>query len=132
MLAVMNSNSLEGHYINDWGNHVPDACRIRVEANDTVTCQCRCGNCCERLIIEVDVEDAEREPRIASACQPLHDGSPEIIAYRLNDARNEWACHFFDRETRRCTIYDTRPLLCRVVNCDEARAGDEQREILGG
>lgn len=123
-------DSLDGHYINDWGNHVPDACRICVEANDTVSCHCQCGNCCERLIIEVDVEDGEREPRIAAECLPLRDGSPEIVGYRLNDQENGYACRFFDRTKRLCQIYDTRPLLCRIFNCDEARESEEQRDIL--
>ncbi len=69
------------------------------------------------------MRDAEREPRIAAECGPivcdLRTGEREVIGYMLNSSENEYACRFFDRQTRRCTIYETRPLVCRVFNCDE-------------
>ena len=39
----------------------------------------------------------------------------------LNEEQNQYACRFFDRETRLCTIYDTRPLVCRLFDCDTER-----------
>ncbi len=124
---------VESHDINEFGKHDPDDCDLCLEIDNTVKCDCHCGNCCERLIIEVDVEDGEREPRIAAECQPLFDsfeGEQVPIGYRLNDDENGLACRFFDREARLCTIYDTRPFLCRIFNCDEARASEEQRDSL--
>jgi Fe-S-cluster containining protein len=111
------------HQLDEDGEHDSDACEVCFEAEHSVTCECRCGNCCERLLIEVSVRDALREPRI-KVCGPIYDdnfgqGPKDLIGYMLNDRDNDFACRFFDRETRRCIIHDTRPLICRVFNCDE-------------
>lgn len=53
----------------------------------------------------------------------------EVIGYVLNSADNEYACTFLDRETNRCTIYETRPLTCRLSDCDND--GREQLIELG-
>jgi hypothetical protein len=51
--------------------------------------ECRCGECCRRLIIEVAVEDAEREPKIKKLGSPTYlpgiltcSGKAELIGYR--------------------------------------------------
>ena len=36
----------------------------------------------------------------------------------LNSEENGGACVFFDGATNLCGIYSTRPLLCRLFNCD--------------
>ncbi|MCH7752327.1 MAG: YkgJ family cysteine cluster protein [Planctomycetes bacterium] len=36
----------------------------------------------------------------------------------LNDKANDYACLFFDPDTRLCTIWQTRPLCCRLFDCD--------------
>ncbi len=89
-----------------------------------VTCSCRCGECCRRLLIEAEVEDAEREPKIAAMGSPLKGFDNELVGYLLN-SRDDMACVFLDRSTNRCTIYGSRPLLCRVFDC-----GGEGREQL--
>ncbi len=76
-------------------------------------------------MIEVSFRDAEREPRIKTECKTLRDFD-EPIGYYLNDPDNNYACHFFDRETRRCTINETRPAICRIFNCDEERQGEKE------
>lgn len=111
------------HQLDEDGEHDSDACEVCFEAEHSVTCECRCGNCCERLLIEVSVRDALREPRIKE-CGPIYDdnfgqGPKDLIGYMLNDGDNNSACRFFDRQSRRCTIHDTRPLICRVFDCDE-------------
>ena len=64
--------------------------------------------------------DAEREPRIAESGVPLMDdmrtGVKEQVGWMLG--RTDGHCVFFDPEQRLCTIYDTRPLECRIFNCD--------------
>ena len=99
------------------------------------TCECRCGECCRRLLIEVDLEDAEREPRIKELGSPTYtderltrSGKRELEGYLLN-SRDDMACVFLDREKNLCTIYETRPLGCRVFDCD--REGREQMIELG-
>jgi len=109
--------SLESHDLDGDGDHDPDQCELCLEKNCSKICDCKCGECCERLIIEVTHRDAEREPRIRE-CQPIKGFTEEQIGYLLNDPENDHACHFFDRTTRLCTIYQTRPLCCRLFNCD--------------
>ena len=116
---------IDTHDLDEEGEHDPDDCELCLEQNCTVKCDCQCGNCCERLMVEASFRDAEREPRIKQECKTLRD-LEEPIGYYLNDSANNYACHFFDRETRRCTIYDTRPAICRIFNCDEERHGDKQ------
>src|SRR5690242_12073591 len=105
------------------GDHYPDECELCIETEHTKCCSCRCGKCCESLIIEVSLRDAEREPRIAAECGPIVDdmrtGEREVIGYMLNHKDNDYACRFFDRTTRLCTIHETRPLVCRVFDCDK-------------
>ena len=48
----------------------------------------------------------------------------------LNDAEKQRACHFFDLETRLCTIYETRPLMCQLFDCDRERESETLRDVL--
>ena len=98
-------------------------------------CECRCGECCRRLLIEVDLDDAEREPRIKDLGSPTYtderltrSGKRELEGYLLN-SHEDMACVFLDRQTSLCTIYETRPLACRVFDCDGE--GREQMIELG-
>jgi len=115
-----------GHVVDSEGSHDPDGCELCVERNCTVDCQCRCGNCCELLLIEASLRDAEREPRIVELGSPIWDDEMDIFhgqkvvgGYLLNRTDNGGACAFFDRQTRLCTIHATRPLVCRLFNCDQ-------------
>lgn len=97
--------------------HDPDACELCLLTREK-KCECRCGRCCELLLIETTLRDGEREPRIPAGCSPIYGGIGEeriLIGWLLNDGG---ACHFFDKETRLCTIYETRPLCCRLFDCD--------------
>jgi Fe-S-cluster containining protein len=94
---------------------------------------CRCGECC-RMIIEAELEDAQREPRIKNVGSPIYEGpeltasgEKELIGYLLNRPDNGYACGFLDRSTNLCGIYETRPWVCRVFDCD--RDGQELVQI---
>jgi Fe-S-cluster containining protein len=96
-----------------------------------VQCECRCGECC-RMIIEADVDDAKREPKIAERGSPIYTpaeltgtGKDELEGYMLNDAANGYACTFLNTATNLCSIHPTRPWVCRAFDCD-----GEQREEL--
>ena len=85
------------------------------------------------MLIEVDVRDAEREPRIKEVGSPIYtpaelseSGQRELSGYLLNAAANGHACAFLDRQTNLCTIYPTRPLVCRLFDCD----GEEREELV--
>ena len=117
--------SLREHRFDEDNVHHEDECDLCIERNGSVSSTCRCGNCCERLILETSLSDAEREPRIAAECAKIRHFQDELVGYLLNDPRNGGACHFLDCQSRLCTIYETRPLMCRVFNCDaERRSGD--------
>jgi Fe-S-cluster containining protein len=70
------------------------------------------------------LQDAEREPQIAERAKPIYtaakltrSGLRELEGYLLNG--DDLACMFLDQATNLCTIYDTRPLACRLfeINC---------------
>ena len=110
--------SIDQHDYDEDGHHDDEGCYHCWEKQHGCVSECRCGDCCRSLILEADVRDAENEPRIATECQPFRDIGPEVAGYRLNDPKKGNACHFLDLETNLCSIYATRPLMCRVFNCD--------------
>src|SRR5262245_61473157 len=52
--------------------HDPDECYSCLAGRPPLLSECRCGNCCRSLIIEVRLEDALREPRIAELASPIY------------------------------------------------------------
>ena len=76
-----------------------------------------------RLIIEVGCTDAAYKPRIKDQGSPLYahpdwtsSGQQELEGYLLN--ATDGPCVFLDRRTNLCSIYDTRPWVCRLFDCD--------------
>ena len=128
--TVIAMTPLDAHNFDEDGEHDPDECELCFERAESVSCECRCGHCCERLILEASLRDGEREARIAAECRPIKDIGPDIVGYLLNDKQNGNACHFFNRATLECAIYETRPLMCRVFNCDQERVSAELGHIL--
>ena len=51
---------------------------------------------------------------VAGGLKPL---SVELI--KLKGTGREWNCCYFDKTANSCTIYDRRPLACRVLKCWE-------------
>ncbi len=85
------------------------------EAGTEVKSDCRCGECC-RMIIETEIEDAKREPKIAERGSPIYmpaevteSGQMELVGYLLNDEKNQGACTFLDTSTNLCSIYENQP-----------------------
>jgi len=83
----------------DWGDEDFDEMEPPAEVKNA----CRCGECCRRLIIEVGLEDAEREPKIAEKGSPIYTDyrltaskQPELEGYLLNDTTgDDHACVFW-------------------------------------
>ena len=124
----------KGHEFDEDGWHDEDECRVCLESKAVVN-DCRCGVCC-RLLIEVGVEDAEREPLIREKGSPIYlpaevteSGQKELVGYLLNGQSNEQACAFLDSATNLCQIHATRPLVCRLFDCQGE--GREQLIELG-
>ena len=111
---------LDEHQLDFEDYHDESECELCIEQQEARCCDCRCGKCCETAIVEASFRDAEREPRIAETGMPLMDdmrtGVKEQIGWMLG--RKDGHCVFFDPAKRLCTIYETRPLECRVFNCD--------------
>jgi Fe-S-cluster containining protein len=117
----MTTPSWQQHQMDEDGDHDPEECYACL-SEQAVSCDCRCAECCKRLIIEATVEDAEREPLIAEKGSPIYahpelteSGKPELEGYMLNGGKG---CVFLNPETSLCGIYETRPLSCRLFNCD--------------
>lgn len=77
----------------------------------------QCGACCRNLIIEAELEDVLREPRIASECKLLNgNGKLRIIESQYMIACGKTAPCPFDVITEsggsQCSIYPTRPNVC--------------------
>ncbi len=86
-----------------------------------------CGACCGAYLIFASMDDAAREPRIPSETRKLAGWleTPQW-AYQLYPLPFLEACCFLDAD-RRCTIYETRPVVCREFAagsepCQQARA----------
>ena len=90
--------ALDTHDLDQYDEHDPDECELCMENTESVTSDCRCGNCCENLLIETSLRDAEREPRIAAECKTLRDIGPDIIGYLLNrcpsQTTHQDSCHW--------------------------------------
>jgi Fe-S-cluster containining protein len=131
--TVQSCNASPGHDLDDDGVHDPDECTacLLTKAKE---CICRCGECCRQLLIEVLAEDADREPKIKERGTPIFDdmnptGEKVLVGYFLNDQEGS-GCVFLAQQSNLCTIYETRPLVCRLFNCDEGE-GFEQLVELG-
>ena len=77
-------------------------------------CQ-RCGECCLRMLIEIDQEDIDREGQLADYCRPLRspftgEADGESWGYNMSHVGG---CPFLDDKTCECMIYETRPKICR-------------------
>ena len=126
--------SLEGHTLDEDGDHDEETCSTCLLGQE-VKNECKCGQCC-KLIVEVELGDAEREPKIKELGLPIYmdaelteSGQRELSGYLLNVQSNEYACAFLDRESNLCKIYPTRPLVCRLFDCQGE--GREQLIELG-
>ena len=97
----------------------------RFTPEDQYTCDL-CGACCQTYSIFASPEDARREPRIVSECQKLAEHLDDgRFSLRLFPLPFLDACPFLG-EDKGCTIYETRPRVCRVIvagdaQCQEAR-----------
>ena len=68
--------------------HDPDECELCLIQNDVrCLCSCRCGLCCEHMIIEATALDARREPKIRERGSIIDEGGeipPDQAGWMLN------------------------------------------------
>ncbi len=117
---------LDEHQFDEDGLHYVDDCEPCFEQNHSVGCERKCGRCCEQMIIETSLRDADREPRIRQ-CPTLRGFADEIEGYLLNG--EDGPCTFFDLSTRLCIIHETRPLVCRVFHCEKKPPSEEEGRV---
>src|SRR6266852_3049653 len=70
-LMTFPDDSLDGHTLDEDGEHDEEGCWQCLHSQTAET-TCRCGECCRRLIVEVELEDAEREPKIKEFGSPIY------------------------------------------------------------
>ena len=99
-------------------------------------CQ-RCGTCCraggpalhleDRALVQsgkVPLKDLYTiragelaRDNVQGTLQPV---TSELI--KIKGVRRTWTCCYYDPESKGCTIYEDRPLECRVLNCRDTAA----------
>jgi hypothetical protein len=112
--------------------HDPEQCLLCWDLRPAVSCTCRCGRCCEAMILEANSFDVRREPKIAQRADPITEGGTiplEVADWFLNGPGGP--CVFFHRDPDNgqgvCEIHATRPLMCRLFDCatcEFARPGE--------
>lgn len=100
---------------------------------DTAGCE-RCGKCCLQGGPALHQKDIEliRSGRLKRsdlitvregelALQPTTDEPQPVTSefLKLRGQPGSWTCAFFDEADSACTIYQDRPLACRVFDCKE-------------
>lgn len=103
----------------------------------------KCGTCCERGGPALHIEDRDllHSGKISLAdlvtiregemVVQLDSGKPEVSEVELvkfQGRDGKWSCRFLDPGVRTCTIYEHRPLSCRLMKC---WAPDEVLAIAG-
>ena len=104
---------------------------------DTATTECRrCGTCCKKGGPCFHLEDKgliekgvilskylytirKGEPSFDNVKGSISPATTDII--KIKGRNGSWTCVFFDEKNTECTIYDTRPLECRVLKCWDTR-----------
>jgi len=80
------------------------------------------GYCCSYPVIELTKRDLERLAKYFGLSKKKTrkkftkkdpDGRAPYAMRRKKDEHFGNICHFFDRDERRCTIYEARPKVCR-------------------
>lgn len=104
---------------------------------DTTTTECRrCGTCCKKGGPSFHLEDkvlVENGIILSKHLYTIRKGelsfdnvkgcilpaSSDII--KIKGRKGSWTCIFFDEKNNECTIYDDRPMECRVLKCWDTR-----------
>jgi hypothetical protein len=72
--------------------------------------------CYRKLILEAVPDDAEVEQRFRAECGRIREAAGGSIGCLLNGLGV--LCIFLDQKTNRCTINETRLVMCRLFDCD--------------
>jgi Fe-S-cluster containining protein len=105
--------------------------------SSTVITECiRCGTCCkkggpsfhdeDKMLIEKGII-LSKDLYTIRIGELSYDNVKECLLPTTSDIikikgqKDSWVCVFFNEEKNECTIYDNRPLECRVLKCWDTR-----------
>lgn len=84
-------------------------CSLQEDISDKDVCKNCSAICCrEALVVILPCENGK-----------LKEGKLGLL--KMN---NDGWCYYFDHDTRRCSIYEKRPIACRVASCRFIREGN--------
>ena len=95
---------------------------LEVESDPSFKFKCveNCGKCCEELEIPLRDEDIAKIEELGYNAwefidyEKLFYRGDKFLGYALKKRPFDGACVFLDPETKRCRIYNHRPLACRL------------------
>ena len=97
-----------------------DTLEVEYDPSFKFRCVENCGLCCNNLEIPLRDEDIERIEELGYNTWEFVDYEKafyrgnRFLGYALKKNPLNDSCIFFDPETRKCKIYDHRPLACRL------------------
>lgn len=71
-------------------------------------CKPDCAECCGILIFDVSFWEKFKHLKQAEIKEITQDSKKCFIL------THDWICIFLNRESKRCMVYDNRPLVCRL------------------
>lgn len=87
------------------------------ETDFTLSGECsNCGQCCSNFIPVFDSEIKRIKRYIKE-----HKIKVQVRAYPTATVLIDMMCPFRDEITKKCTIYEARPQICRVYKCNKTR-----------
>ena len=112
----------------------------KIKSTTPITECIRCGTCCKKGGPSFHLEDKmliekgiillkylytirEGEMTYDNIKECLVPAASDII--KIKGHKDSLACVFFDENENECTIYDNRPLECRVLKCWDTREIEE-------
>lgn len=99
-----------------------------------------CGLCCKHLIVELCCRDVEREPQLAAVSRLFRDcqSEPCGIDPSSGEMVHDDPCRYVPygpcpmlQEDGRCSIYSTRPSVCREFRRGGTRCRDLREAYRG-
>ena len=108
---------------------------------DKIQTECtRCGTCCANGGPALHVQDKElieggaipishlitiRKGELVHnpVSNRLQVAKNELI--KINGVGQEWSCFYFEPEQKLCTIYDSRPVACQMLECWDTEAVEQ-------
>lgn len=89
----------------------------------------RCGACCRTFPVFASAADAEREPRLVVFGKRLEPWlETEQWRYQLHPLPFLEGCAFLNGQNL-CSIYETRPSVCRSFDAGSAQCTEARRRI---